>query len=117
MSELEQRIERGCAWLNENRPGWERMIDLGTTDIRRGSRCVLYQVFGSYIGGGVIGCGTDNEDTRAEWSRDHGFLTRYHEDHIANTLWTSAILALRSPVELPAKATESVETAHKIGAT
>lgn len=41
----EARVARGAAWLDENRQGWERQIDLASLDLSNGCRCILGQLF------------------------------------------------------------------------
>lgn len=40
-----QRVASGAAWLDEQKPGWERIVDLPKFKIEDGCRCVLGQVF------------------------------------------------------------------------
>lgn len=40
------RIAKGAALLDEKRPGWERLLDLDTLDIRSGDHCVTAQLSG-----------------------------------------------------------------------
>jgi hypothetical protein len=45
-------VARGAALLDKHGPdGWRGLIDLGTLDIARSSRCVLGQVYGGYTTG------------------------------------------------------------------
>lgn len=46
--ELEARVEKGIACLNEEVPGWYNMIDLDQFNIGESCNCVLGQLFGSY---------------------------------------------------------------------
>lgn len=48
MSTIEQRVQAGAAWLDENQPGWESKIDLDFLDQSYCYECVLGQVFGDY---------------------------------------------------------------------
>lgn len=40
------RVAKGVTLLDEKRPGWERLIDLDTLDIRDGNVCVTAQLSG-----------------------------------------------------------------------
>jgi len=46
-----KKIERGAAFLDKDRPGWETRIDLGMLNIRSGSTCVLAQCYIGYDNG------------------------------------------------------------------
>lgn len=48
MSEIDYaaRVAKGAALLDEKRPGWERLIDLGTLDIESYRSCVTAQLSG-----------------------------------------------------------------------
>lgn len=48
MSEIDYaaRVAKGAALLDEKRPGWERLIDLGILDIESGFACVTAQLSG-----------------------------------------------------------------------
>lgn len=41
----EAEIARGAAWLDENKPGWERLIDPSMLEMKEPCRCILGQVF------------------------------------------------------------------------
>jgi hypothetical protein len=41
------RVVKGVALLDEKRPGWERLINLGTLDIQSGTHCVTAQLSGA----------------------------------------------------------------------
>jgi len=49
LSTITERVERGAALLDEKRPGWWRLIDLGRLDIDSDRNCVIRQL-GSYVG-------------------------------------------------------------------
>lgn len=50
MSELtiEQRVQAGVEWLDENRPSWVEEIDLVELDMDSCNMCVLGQLFGNF---------------------------------------------------------------------
>lgn len=39
------RVKRGAAWLDANKPGWERVVSLPALDMASRYHCVLGQVF------------------------------------------------------------------------
>lgn len=79
-------VAAGATWLDENFPGWEREIDLGTLDIEDCSACICGQSLAKYVVGrltgydvalaAAIGTNADRFTTRRmaiEWAREHGF--------------------------------------------
>lgn len=46
-----ERAAAGAAFLDVERPGWEREIDCATLDIATGKWCVLGQLYGGYGNG------------------------------------------------------------------
>lgn len=42
---VQERVARGAAWLDEQKPGWEDLIDFDTLDLSSCSLCVVGQVF------------------------------------------------------------------------
>jgi cytochrome P450 len=48
VSTISERVARGVAWLDENRPAWDREIDLGRLVLSSPCRCVLGQLYGDY---------------------------------------------------------------------
>ena len=47
-AEARERVARGAALLDENRPGWATVIDTGKLDLRHDCACILGQLEGSY---------------------------------------------------------------------
>lgn len=81
---LDQQIEDGTAWLDDNAPGWEWKIDTETLSMV--NNCVLDQVF------------SDLEERAFDviadvkglaWITEHGFST------MGRDLWIDAINARR----------------------
>ena len=82
---LFDRIERGAAWLDANRPGWRDEIDLDGLDLGSPCRCVLGQTFekavpefGHFVSGyGVVWeavrAAAPGYETANEWMCQHGF--------------------------------------------
>src|SRR5437764_14197069 len=44
MSTITRRVAAGAAFLDQEIPGWDRLIDLDRLDIGSGCRCVLGQI-------------------------------------------------------------------------
>ena len=42
---LEERVDNGIRWLNENFPGWENRINLKSLSLKNAERCICGQVF------------------------------------------------------------------------
>ena len=42
---LDERIDNGIRWLNENFPGWRNRIDINTLQLADPFRCICGQVF------------------------------------------------------------------------
>lgn len=45
VNDLMPRVERGMAWLDAQKPGWEHEVDLGRLDIGQCGRCIGGQLF------------------------------------------------------------------------
>jgi len=45
MADLERRVERGIAWLDEVKPGWRDLIDVSELDMPDANQCICGQVF------------------------------------------------------------------------
>lgn len=76
---LEQRVARGAAWLDENRPGWEFKIDLGELNLMLPNCCVLGQVDGNFWDS-LRRQAEFNRNTpffdEMSWAASHGFFIR-----------------------------------------
>lgn len=48
MSTIQERVEAGAKWLDDNRPGWVDRIDLDTFYLGDCVTCVLGQLDGDY---------------------------------------------------------------------
>lgn len=84
-----KEVAAGAAWLDENFPGWEREIDLGTLNLEDCQQCICGQSLRELVGGIVdsgyhaavtMGAGVSdgwacNDDfVRAvKWAAEHGF--------------------------------------------
>jgi hypothetical protein len=47
-SQLQERVDRGVAWLNRNKPHWLSLIDFDKLNIDSDEDCILGQVVGGY---------------------------------------------------------------------
>jgi len=95
------RVKRGAALLDRERPGWEKKMDISKFDIWHSDRCILGQVFmnGSSMPGYRKGLeelslldGPENED-REERAARYGFTISPDEDGetVEAGLWTNAL--------------------------
>lgn len=50
-TELRERVQRGMAFLDVDKPGWEDCIDLERLDMSNCGDCVLGQIYGYYGNG------------------------------------------------------------------
>jgi hypothetical protein len=48
VSTISERVARGAAWLDEQRPGWVDEIDLHDLALASPCRCILGQIFGDF---------------------------------------------------------------------
>lgn len=74
---VRERVERGGAWLDKNRPGWFYTIDLNNLDLSCGKNCVLGQLWSIELEDEVLTCGYTRvtADKPLGWAKDHGFDT------------------------------------------
>jgi hypothetical protein len=100
---VRERVEKGAALLDEEKPGWRESIDLGRLDMMSPWRCVLGQVFetwdmeahsGYTLGLAALFDGDEDEDVSSaiehgfeapldEGVRDYGALHREWLDHLS----------------------------------
>lgn len=98
--DIEERVELGAAWLDENRPGWLDRIDLDTLSVEHCDLCILGQIYGDY-------CDAPDEAKYASIgdatpSRDRGFnaYSGRDEEYEALTVeWRRLIESRRAEVE------------------
>lgn len=85
MSTISERVQRGAAWLDTERPGWAGEIDLGQLILSSPCRCVLGQLYGDYVDAPLVDehgdqagvehgfnaalTGTEYDALEAEWRR------------------------------------------------
>jgi hypothetical protein len=50
-----ERVARGVAWLDANKPGWVHRINVDDLDLRSCRYCVLGQVYGYFFGAPFFG--------------------------------------------------------------
>lgn len=113
------RVKRGAVFLDDLRPGWERVINLDHLELADSCRCVLGQLFGHYLTGLAVVVKTGISIGLAEMhSYELGFNVPASEMHDRRAptpyreldeLWISEIEARLRPaqpvaVELPAVA-------------
>lgn len=77
MSEAEQRVARGAAYLDEEKADWVSLVDLNLLDMARGDVCIAGQVFAQEaeatwrIQNGFHYLETEHG---LSWTREHGFF-------------------------------------------
>jgi hypothetical protein len=85
LSELDlmPRVERGAAWLDRHRPGWEQRINLDTLRLENCALCVLGQEFGSFYAGVTSSYGdgwfVNDESPGRHWAWECGFVLNRDE--------------------------------------
>jgi hypothetical protein len=72
MDDLQARVKRGAALLDEKRPGWAKEIALDRLAMRSCTQCILGQLWGSYFGG-YEQLGRKLPSTFLFSSAEHGF--------------------------------------------
>lgn len=101
---IAERVAAGAAWLDTNRPGWEKGIDLGRLDISSCTRCILGQIYGGF-NAAPLDVRWDGDDIDAEYiAADRGFdvWAELVEEELAadaaqlTTAWRELILARRA---------------------
>jgi hypothetical protein len=55
---VEERVDNGWRWLEENFPGWHARIDRDTLDLAGSQNCICGQVFGDAAEANPGACGT-----------------------------------------------------------
>ena len=96
-------VAAGAAWLDENFPGWEREIDLGTLNLNDCQECICGQSLRKYVTDIVfsgydfalsiiVGSTNDvwsNRFDALHWATEHGF---YPKDQTSDeALWRELI--------------------------
>lgn len=80
-----KEVAAGAEWLDENFPGWEREIDLGTLDLATCSACICGQSLRRYVtdhssllggyGEALKRAGVYEDTQKAfQWAEQHGFV-------------------------------------------
>lgn len=70
---FEEQIALGAAWLDEHKPGWERLIDPQMLDMHNTCKCVLGQVFKKEAEQANVVDGFDYDDEGELISEPSGF--------------------------------------------
>lgn len=63
-------VKHGVAWMDENHPGWETKIDLGSLNMNDCFNCVIGQAVGDYYD---VVRDYDSSYYNEHWAADHGF--------------------------------------------
>jgi hypothetical protein len=105
LESVKARVTKGATFLDEERPGWYRDIDLSNLDMNDPMNCVLGQLEGEFTRG------TDvlfevNGGSKTEQAINHGFdgslvphtgESRHDEYKWLDDFWFSEIYARRHP--------------------
>lgn len=77
-----REVTAGAAWLDENFPGWERKIDLGSLDLRSCSECMCGQNLRDLARelGMLSGYDYVSRWYGFRWTQEHGFSLLFDED-------------------------------------
>jgi len=87
LKELQQRVNRGIALLNEKRPGWADEIDLTKFAIDDPNRCILCQLYKTYYQGKFeLALGYPR-------ALEHGFTFDWCDNNVdeLQTIWVAEI--------------------------
>lgn len=91
MSNWEECVAAGAAYLDDTNPGWWRRINLDRLDLSSTCRCILGQLDGDYLDAvehrGLAYQGPTPEEL--------GFLAPVHEAHALTDTWRELITARR----------------------
>jgi hypothetical protein len=94
-----KEVAAGAAWLDENFPGWEREIDLGTLDMNDCQACICGQSLrqvakeaGAHSGyDHAKALNADDWGTGYFWAENHGFTCRDGKWYALEELWSNLI--------------------------
>src|SRR5687768_423496 len=94
-----KKVAAGAAWLDENFPGWEREIDLGTLDLRSCDACVCGQSLRKYAAENIdyfmdgFNYALEVFEEGFTWAENHGFFVMGDDDDWieVETLWRDLI--------------------------
>lgn len=95
-----REVAAGAEWLDENFPGWEREIDLGTLNITDCQECICGQSLRKVAAKAGAWSGYDYAkvlnssigENGIKWARSHGFSLSIDGDwHELESLWRDLI--------------------------
>lgn len=96
-----EEVAAGAQWLDENFPGWEREIDLGTLNLNSCQNCVCGQALhklvteclqtGFDVALKVATGSTFFYGKPKEWAVAHGFYVKFGEWEQLESLWLDLI--------------------------
>jgi hypothetical protein len=91
---IEERVDNGWRWLEENFPGWQDRIDRGTLDLAGSQHCICGQVFADAVEANPRACGDNG--ISGYWFAYRSFFTE------ANS-WVTALVGQdpTQPVVIP----------------
>lgn len=100
-----KEVAAGAEWLDENFPGWEREIDLGTLDLKSCQDCICGQSLRKlaqeklWLSGSGYDYALDVLGHSSRWAEEHGFtvLDRFDRTNVqakwkaTESLWRELI--------------------------
>lgn len=103
-----EEVERGAAWLDAVRPGWELDLDLSDLELSCPENCVLGQLFGMAAyesatflestynvanGYGYVEWMLGVADHPDLWMEEHGFADLQHRYDVLQDEWLECVKA------------------------
>ena len=88
----QKRIDKGVAWLDKVRPGWEKEIDVETLEMSEMDSCILGQLFGNVRN--VEFFLNENDHRFTDWDKleEYGFVSKPHKGYdVLQTGWVNMI--------------------------
>lgn len=88
----DKRVDRGIAWLNKNKPGWLKKINVAKLNLANYNVCILGQSYKNYWN--IV---TDeNDGLTEEQAEKMGFHDLDGEYDLLTAIWYEKIKCMRS---------------------
>lgn len=96
-----KEVAAGAAWLDENFPGWEREIDLGTFQLDDCHECICGQSLRKFAEEQHIFSGYDYalRGRTTRWAEGHGFTILFHDGVDTQEAWYSTEVMWRELIK------------------
>lgn len=101
MSTIAERVQAGCEFLDQIRPGWETSIDLTVLDLSDCTVCVVGQVGGPEAELGLWALTHDDKHLDDGWPVKLGFNDAEEQYSSLTRAWKKAIRARLSASAAP----------------